>query len=110
MNWKIKLTGRPRQKVLITFDPFNEMVQFSGLYKLDKTSTWVVFVDRILPAKDIISDEYITNNILDIYDKMKPKIELYEKFSNVISNIKEVEIDGDELVKDNDEIIEPISE
>ena len=111
MNWKIKLTGRPRQKVLITFDPFNEMVQFSGWYKLDKTTTWVMFVDKILPASDMISDKFITINILDIYDKMKPKIESYERFSNILSTMKginacvEIEIDGDELEKDTDDLI-----
>lgn len=97
MTWKIKIEGKPRQKILIAYNTMDETITFIGLYKLLNTTDWVKFVEKVVDVDFAIENN--TDIMFEIYEDMKAKIEKYEKFSTLFATIKDIEIVGEE--KDN---------
>jgi hypothetical protein len=99
MEWKIAITDKSNQRIVVRFDPKNELLVFIGQYK-PKNRDWVDFVLYEKPLwsenKDkeeiLISAEDIQELLLTTYNTLRKRLDAYENISEGFTIIKEIEI------------------
>ena len=94
MEWQVRIEGHPKQRVLVTFDPQGEMIIFHGQYSIK--NHWVDFSTETHPME--IDLETIQSLIGKVYDIMNKRLEVYEDLDKSFGVIKEIKIEGEELV------------
>jgi hypothetical protein len=99
MEWIIKIEGKPKQRILVKFDPQKEMIYFIGQYKPDfktiatvesKSVVWFDFATEEYPMN--ITLELIQDMLLKVYEKMNERLTIYEDLSKSFEIIKLIEI------------------
>ena len=103
MEWIVKIEGKPNQRIVVRFDPMNELLIFKGQYK-PHNQEWVVFSERNQrlfvenPSEHIVNDiilinaERIQDILLHVYDEMKKRLDAYENIAEGFTLIKLIEI------------------
>ena len=94
MEWQVKIEGHPKQRILVSFDPQGEMIIFHGKYSIK--NHWVDFSEETHPME--IDLETIQSLIGKVYDTMNKRLEVYEDLDKSFGIIKEIKIEGEELV------------
>ena len=94
MEWQVKIEGHPKQRILVSFDPQGEMIIFHGQYSIK--NHWVDFSEETHPME--IDLETIQSLIEKVYDTMNKRLEVYEDLDKSFGIIKEIKIEGEELV------------
>ena len=87
MEWIIKIQGvvenKPailtNERILVRFNPKNEMVHFIGQYK-PHNREWVDFYEEACPMD--IDLDYIQNQLLAVMKKMKSRLEAHKNLSD----------------------------
>lgn len=92
MEWIVKITEQPNQRILVKFDPKKEELIFVGQYK-PHNKQWVDFSEESYSME--IDLETIQNLLLKTYKKMKKRLLAYENISEGFSVIKEIEFTED---------------
>jgi len=88
MEWIVKITEQPNQRILVKFDPKKEEVVFIGQYK-PHNKQWVDFSEESYSME--IELGTIQNLLIKTYKKMKERLAAYENISEGFSVIKEIE-------------------
>jgi hypothetical protein len=88
MKWTVKIEGKQDQKIVVTFDPKNETLLFTGMYKYNLE--WLVFSEVSTPME--IDLERIRHTLFLAYEKMKNRIDTYANISEGFEHIKLIEI------------------
>ena len=99
MEWKIAITDKPNQRIVIRFDPLNEFLVFIGQYK-PKNRDWINFSLFEKPLwsenKDkeevLITAEEIQDTLLITYNAFKKRLDAYENIVEGFTLLKEIEI------------------
>ena len=94
MEWQVKIEGHPKQRILISFDPQGEMISFCGQYSI--RNHWIDFSMETHSME--IDLEIIQSLIEKVYDTMNKRVKVYEDLDKSFDVIKEVKIQGEELV------------
>ena len=94
MEWQIRIEGQQKKRILVTFDPQGEMIVFQGQYSIK--NHWVDFSTETHPME--IDLETIQSLIGKVYDTMNKRLEVYEDLDKSFGIIKEIKIEGEELV------------
>lgn len=92
MEWIVKITEQPNQRILVKFDPKKEEIIFIGQYK-PHNKQWVDFSEESYSME--IELEMIQKLLLKTYEKMKERLAAYENISEGFSVIKEIEFTED---------------
>ena len=97
MEWKVTIEDKPNQRILVRFDPMNEMIHFIGQYK-PHNREWVDFSKETYPMD--IDLETLQDMMTKAYRKMKDRLVAYNNVAEGFTIIKEVKIqnEGEELV------------
>ena len=94
MEWQVRIEGHPKQRILVSFDPQGEMILFQGQYSIK--NHWIDFSVETHPME--IDLETIQSLIGKVYDTMNKRLEVYEDLNKSFGIIKEIKIEGEELV------------
>jgi len=93
MEWKIAITDKPNQRIVVRFDPKNECLIFIGQYK-PKNRDWVDF------SEEIYSMEIDLPTIQGLLGKtiktMRERLKAYENISQGFDVIKLIAIKEEE--------------
>ena len=92
MEWIIKIENKPDQRIKINFDPKNELIIFHGQYK-PHNKEWVDFSEESYSID--IDLETIQKLLVDTYDAMKQRLDVYKDLSDSFGVLKIIEIDED---------------
>jgi hypothetical protein len=100
MEWIIKIQEEvdgkliiiPNLRILVKFEPKNEIIRFVGQLK-PHNKEWVELCDATYSME--INLEQIQNVLLDVIVKMKKIIEAYKNISEGFAVIKVVEFQND---------------
>jgi len=95
MEWIVTIEGKPNQRIVVRFDPMNEMIHFVGQYK-PHNKKWVDFSEEI-HAMDI-DLETLQDMMGKAYRKMRDRVMAYDNVAGGFILIKEVKIQSEELV------------
>jgi hypothetical protein len=93
MEWIVKIENQPNQRILVKFDPKNEVLLFIGQYK-PHNKEWVDFSAELHSMK--IDLEMIQDLLYKTYKKMKERLDAYENIAEGFSVIKLIEIKEEE--------------
>jgi len=93
MKWTVNIEGKSNQRIIIKFDPKNEVILFIGQYK-PHNKEWVDF-SEITHVMNI-DLEAIKILIEKTYDLMKVRIDAYNNINEGFTLIKNIEIKEDE--------------
>lgn len=89
MEWKVDIENKPNQRILVKFDPLNELIIFIGQYK-PHNKDWIAFsVEECVMNIDL---EKIQELLYIAYEKMKIRLEAYNNIYDGFSLIKKIEI------------------
>ena len=89
MKWTINIENKKDQKIVVVFDPLNELIIFSGQYK-PHNKDWVIF-SEITHVMNIDLDA-INVLIKKTYDLMKLRLDAYNNIAEGFTIIKNIEI------------------
>ena len=95
MEWKVTIENKPNQRILVRFDPMNEMIHFIGQYK-PHNKEWFNFSEEIHSME--IDLETLQDMMTKAYNKMKERLVAYNNVAEGFTIIKEVKIQSEELV------------
>ena len=95
MEWIVTIEGKPSQRIVVRFDPLNEMIHFIGQYK-PHNRKWVDFSEETHVMD--IDLETLQDMMSKVYVKMKERLTAYNNVAEGFTLIKEVKIDTGELV------------
>lgn len=87
MEWIIDIENKPKYKIKVKFIPEQELIIFTGIYKIDK---WYEFSSESHPME--ITLEQIQDNIFKAYEKMEKRVNAYNNILEGFSIIKKIEI------------------
>jgi len=99
MEWQVKIEGKPKQRILVSFDPQGELIIFRGQYKTSvkdwttndgKRSEWIDFSNEKYSMN--INLETIQELLLKVYNVMNERIVIHEDLTKSFEIIKTVEI------------------
>ena len=109
MKWQVKIDGKPKQRILVEFDPQGELIIFRGQYSV--RNMWIDFSNETHPM-DITLDD-IQLLLGRVYDAMEKRLRVWEDLDKSFSLIKEIAIPTDEspiTIVDNSIYGSPIEE
>ena len=98
MRWKVNIEDKEtglvlgNQKIMVTFDPLNEQIIFTGHFK-PKDKEWVVFSEEKY-SMDINLAE-IQELLGKTYASMKTRLDAYGNIAQGFTVIKEIAIEED---------------
>lgn len=99
MEWIIKLTDKPKERILVRFNPLCDELIFIGQHK-PHNKPWVDFSMKINKIwgdnETIITLDDIQEMLYDTYSEMKTRLDGYEEIAEGFSVIKEIEIKEEE--------------
>jgi len=89
MKWKIKITNRKNQRILIEYLPLDNSVKFTGQYKLESSLEWHDFVE-------IINFDFHQENFMSVIesicDSLDRKIKELYNLNGFFKSKLEIEI------------------
>jgi hypothetical protein len=89
MEWKVDIENKPNQRILVKFVPESETILFIGQFK-PHNKEWVDF------SKEECSMEInllqIQDILLEVYETMKIRLNVYNNLSEGFSVFKKIEI------------------
>lgn len=89
MEWTVSIFDKQNQRILVKFDPMNDIIHFIGQYK-PHNKPWIDFSEEQHPI-DIDLDT-IKDLLVKTYDKMKLRLDIYNNVAEGFNYIKEIEI------------------
>ena len=89
MEWKVEIEGKTNQRILVKFDPKNELIIFIGQYK-PHNKEWVDFSEESYSMD--ITLETIQELLFKVYQKMKERLDAYLNIAEGFKVIKLIEI------------------
>lgn len=89
MEWKVEIEGKPNQRILVKFDPQNELVIFIGQYK-PHNKDWVDFSKEEYSMD--IDLKTMQDLLFNVYKTMNSRLEAYTNISDGFTLIKKIEI------------------
>jgi hypothetical protein len=95
MEWKVSIENKPNQRILVRFDPLNEMVHFIGQYKLHNKEWYDFSKESYVMDIDL---ETLQDLMTRVYNKMKKRLVAYDNIAGGFNLIKEIKIEGEELL------------
>lgn len=97
MEWIVKITNKPNQRIRIKLMPMADIIEMYGEYK--QKNTWNIF-HYVQYTSDLSLDE-LQDIMFEVYDKMKERIEKHNDLVKTFEKIKEIQIvDDDNLNED----------
>ena len=90
MEWKVYIEDKPNQRILVRFDPMNEMIHFIGQYK-PRNKDWYDFSEETYPME--IDLETLQDMMTKVYNKMKERLTAYNNVAEGFTVIKEIKIE-----------------
>jgi len=94
MVWKIKIEGKPNQRIDVVFNPTEESLSFIGAYK-PKNKPWVVFSEAEHKSHDI-DLEQLQEKIFEAYEILAKRVEQYEELAKGMALIKDIAVEEEE--------------
>jgi hypothetical protein len=95
MEWKVTIEDKPNQRILVRFDPLNEMIHFIGQYK-PHNKEWYDFSEETHVMD--IDLETLQDLMTKVYNKMKERLVAYDNVAGGFTIIKEIKIQSEESV------------
>jgi hypothetical protein len=114
MEWTVNIENKKNQRILVRFDPLNDLLHFIGQYKPHLYSKeWVDFSQLSKPlwsleitaisntanatnfvegGKVLITAETIQDALFDAYKEMEKRLEAYKNINEGFTLIKLIEI------------------
>lgn len=89
MEWIVKITDKPNQRIVVRFVPKDELVCFIGQYK-PHNGSWIDFTEETHPMD--IDLNQIQNMLFICFDIMNKRLDAYTNISDGFKVIKEIEI------------------
>lgn len=90
MEWKVTIEGKANQRILVRFDPKNEIIYFIGQYK-PHNKEWYDFSEETYSIN--IDLETLQDMMNKVYNKMKERLVAYNNVAEGFTAIKEIRID-----------------
>jgi hypothetical protein len=99
MEWKIAITNKPNERIVVRFDPKNQYLVFIGQYK-PKNRGWIDFIliNKQFLSIDtkmmeyLITAEEIQETLLSTYNILKKRVDVYNNIAEGFTVIKEIQI------------------
>lgn len=121
MEWIIKIENEPKQRILVKFDPQNELLIFIGQLK-PYNKSWVDFIEfkksfwmgnryvvnGTTSNLSLISLEIIQETLLAIHEVMEKRVSAYQEIVEAFEHIKVIEFTNNENKEDDNVISENI--
>jgi Ser-tRNA(Ala) deacylase AlaX len=101
MEWIVNIVSRPRQRILVKYDPKQEFVFFIGQYKtkssdfaITQNPTWVDFHTEgfAITPLSTPSLEVTQEMLLRVINEMDKKIKIHEELRETFETVKIIEI------------------
>lgn len=98
MRWKVNIEDKEtsllldNQKIMVTFDPLNEQIIFTGQFK-PKNKEWVVFSEEKYSMN--INLTQIQELLGKTYSTMKTRLDAYDNIAEGFAIIKNIAIEED---------------
>jgi len=89
MEWKIEIENKPNQRILVKFDPLNELINFIGQYK-PHNKEWVDFSKEEYSMN--IDLKTMQDLLFNVYKTMNNRLKAYTNISEGFTLIKKIEI------------------
>ena len=86
MKWQVKIEGKPKQRILVEFDPQGELIIFRGQYSVK--NAWVDFSNETHSMDVTLEDIQLL--LGRVYDEMEKRLRVWEdldKSFGLIQNI-----------------------
>lgn len=97
MEWIVKITNKPNQRIRIKLMPMADTIEMYGEYK--QKNSWNTF-HYVQYNSDLSLDE-LQDIMFEVYEKMKERIEKHDDLVKTFEKIKEIQIvDDDNLNED----------
>lgn len=93
MKWVVNIEGNKKMRILVTFEPQNELIVFHGQYKSIGLE-WFDF--SVLTHPMIIDLDSMKEMLEKVYNEMKNRIEAYDDLSNSFTILKNIEFISDD--------------
>jgi FMN phosphatase YigB (HAD superfamily) len=88
MEWQVKIEGKPKERILVSFEPRYERIIFSGQYSIK--NKWIDFSAESHPMD--IDLETIQSFLIKVYDEMSKRLKVYDDLNKSFEIIKSVEM------------------
>jgi hypothetical protein len=88
MEWIVSIENKTKERIVVNFEPINSQIHFLGQHK--SKNEWNTFVTETRDMK--ITVDEIQDVLLDVYEKLKIKLESYTNLSEIFKEIKTIEI------------------
>lgn len=92
LEWIIKLEGKPACRILVRFEPLEELLRYIGQHK-PKNKEWMDFSEVTTKMNTDLQE--IQSAIGTSYDVMEKRIEAYLNISNGFDVIRQIKIVGE---------------
>jgi hypothetical protein len=89
MEWKVNIENKPNQRILVKFDPLNELIIFIGQYK-PHNENWVDFSKEEYTMD--IDLKTMQDLLFNVYKTMNNRLEAFNNISEGFTFIKKIEI------------------
>lgn len=89
MEWILKFTNNKNIRILVKFNPIEEILIYNGQFKIN--ILWYDIHTISIPINEI-NGFTIKEKITILYDLMKPKIDLYLELDETFKSINSIEI------------------
>lgn len=91
MEWIVKITNKPNQRIKIKLKPTSDIIEIYGEYK--HKNIWHVF--QYIEYNVKLSIDEFQDIIFEVYEKMNERIEILNDLTKTFELIKEIDIVDD---------------
>lgn len=88
MKWQVKIEGKPKQRILVEFDPQGELIIFRGQYSVK--NMWIDFSSETYQMD--ITLEIIQLLLGRVYDAMEKRLKVWEDLDKSFKLIENIAI------------------
>ena len=98
MKWIIKIRDNKFNRIIIKYDPLNDIVIFNGEAKIN--GNWIGFTSRFTSSEDIDLKK-IQELLSETYDKLIERYDTYKNLNKGLEVISEIDFgDGEEEINE----------
>ena len=103
MEWIVNIVSRPRQRILVKYNPEQEFVTFIGQYKtkfadfaVTENPTWVDFHSGRFEITPLSTPSLVVTQeiLLEVINEMDKKMKIHEELREMFETLKIIEIRG----------------